>query len=191
MIEDDVQLIQKILLGDDAAFSTLMRKYYKSTHSFVWKKVNDFHYAEDITQEVFAQVYQKLRTLKDPHQFARWLYSIAHRLCINWLQRNKSPETSLGYTSQEEIEELSYAYYISEQREIAFSEQNSEIVKNILRKLPKGERIVMTLYYLGEMTTKEISECLGLSVNTITSRLQRARERLQKIEIDEIFSIDV
>ncbi len=188
MIEDDAQLVQKILLGDDTAFSTLMRKHYKSIHSFVWKKVKDFHYAEDITQEVFIQVYRKLPTLKDLNQFVRWLYAIAHRLCINWIQRNKSPETSLDNTSQEEIEEYSYAYYMSEQCKIASSEHNSEIVKQVLEKLPEGERVVMTLYYLGEMTTKEIGERLGISVNTVTSRLQRARKRLQKKKIGKEIS---
>ena len=49
-------------------------------------------------------------------------------------------------------------------------------------KLPESERTVVTLYYLGEMTTKEISKFLGVSVNTITSRLRRARKRLQEKE---------
>ena len=52
----------------------------------------------------------------------------------------------------------------------------------LLEKLPESERTVMTLYYLGEMTTKEIGKFLGVSVNTVTSRLQRARERLQQHE---------
>ena len=55
-----------------------------------------------------------------------------------------------------------------------------EIVRKLLNKLPDTERTVMTLYYLGEMTTKEISKFLGVSVNTITSQLQRARARLQE-----------
>ena len=49
-----------------------------------------------------------------------------------------------------------------------------------LSSLPESERTVVTLYYLGKMTTKEISKFLGVSVNTITSRLQRARKRLQE-----------
>lgn len=188
MIEDDVQLVHKILLDDDEAFGTLMRKHYKSVHSYIWKKVNDFHFAEDITQEVFIQVYRKLPTLKDPNQFAKWLYAIAYRLCINWSQRDKSSEISLDSTPKEKIEDFSYEHYISEQREIESSEHKSEIVNNVLSKLPDGERIVMRLYYLSEMNTKEISERLGVSVNTVTSRLQRGRKRLQKEEIGEIFS---
>ena len=91
--------------------------------------------------------------------------------------------------SEEEIEKLSYAHYISEQRETAASEYYYEAIKKALRKLPEGERIVMTLYYMCDMNTKEIGEYLGVSVNTITSQLQRARKRLQKEEIGEMFGV--
>ena len=50
MIEDDVQLIYDILSGDDTAFTTLVRKYQKSVHALAWRKVGDFHYAEEITK---------------------------------------------------------------------------------------------------------------------------------------------
>ena len=97
---------------------------------------------------------------------------------------------SLENIPQEEIEKLSYAHYISEQREIAASEHYYEAIKKVLGKLPEGERITMTLYYVCDMTTKEIGEHLGVSVNTITSRLQRARKRLQNKEFGEIFGIE-
>ena len=63
--EDDVQLIRKILSGDDAAFGILVEKYQKSVHAFVWRKVDDYHDAEDITQDAFLQAYRKLSTLKN------------------------------------------------------------------------------------------------------------------------------
>ena len=69
----------------------------------MWRKVNDFHYAEEITQDTFLQAYKKLSTLKNPNQFAGWLYVIANRLCINWLQRHKPAMQSLEDTPMEEI----------------------------------------------------------------------------------------
>ena len=117
MVDNDVQLIRRILSGDDEAFGILIQKYRKGVHALVWRKIGDFHYAEEITQDVFLQVYQKLSTLKNPSQFAGWLYVIVDRLCINWLQRHKPAEQSLETTSIKEIEEFSYACYVSEQRE--------------------------------------------------------------------------
>ena len=189
--KEDFQLIHDALSGNDDAFSTLVQKYQRSVHALAWRKVSDFHYAEEITQDTFLQAYKKLSTLKNPHQFAGWLYVIANRLCINWLQRNKSAMQSLESTSVREINQLTYERYISEERESESTERRYEIVQKLLERLPESERTVMTLYYLGEMTAKEIGNFLGVSVNTIKSRLRRARARLQENQellIQEVFS---
>ena len=182
MVKNDVQLIRRILDGDDGAFTTLVQKYQKSVHALAWRKVGDFHVAEEITQDTFLQVYKKLVTLKNPDQFAGWLYVIANRLCINWVQRRKPTMQLLEDTPMEEIEESSYTHHISTERETEATERRNTIVKKLLEKLPESERTVVTLYYLGEMSAKEIGRFLGVSVNTITSRLQRARRRLQTEE---------
>ncbi len=189
--KEDAQLIYDILSGNDDAFNALVQKYQKSVHALAWRKISDFHYAEEITQDTFLQAYKKLSTLKNPHQFAGWLYVIANRLCINWLQRNKSAMQSLEGTPVREINQLTYERYVSEARESEATERRYEIVEKLLERLPESERTVMTLYYLGEMTAKEIGNFLGVSVNTIKSRLRRARERLQEDQellIQEVFS---
>ena len=179
MDKDDVQLIHNILSGDDEAFSTLVQRYQKSVHALAWRKIGDFHYAEEITQDTFLQAYEKLPTLKNRNQFAGWLYVITNNLCTDWLRKKRPALQSLGDASVKAIDKLTYERYVLEQREIEATERRHEIVKQLLEKLPESERTVVTLYYLGEMTTKEIGKFLGVSVNTITSRLQRARERLQ------------
>ena len=183
--EDDVQLIHKILSGDDAAFSILVNKYQKSVHALIWRKIQDFHYAEEIVQDTFLKAYQKLPTLENPNQFASWLHVIANRLCIDWLrkqtrrQAQKLVMQSLEDTPPEEIEESSYTQHVSEQRMAERTECYREISKKLLERLPENERAVVTLFYLDEMSTKEIGQFMGVSVNTITSRLQRARKRLR------------
>lgn len=180
MVDDDVQLIRKILSGDDAAFSALVQKYQKSVHAFAWREIGDYHFAEEITQDTFIQVYKNLSTLRNPNLFAGWLHVIAKRLCIKWNQKRRPTFQSLEDTPMEEIDEHSYNTYKSEQHETQAIENRLERVKKLLEKLPESERTVITLYYLGEMTTREISKFLGVSVNTIKSRLRRARMRLQE-----------
>ena len=177
--EDDVQLIRNILSGDDAAFGILVEKYQKSVHALAWRKIQDFHYAEEIMQDTFLRAYKKLPTLKNPDQFSGWLHVIADRLCLDWMRSQKSVMQSLEDTPVEEIEESSYTYHVSEQRMTERTERYHELVKKLLGKLPENERAVVTRYYLDEMSTKEIGKFMGVSVNTITSRLQRARKRLQ------------
>ena len=184
MARDNVELIHRILSGDDAAFSVLVQKYQRRVHALIWRKVGDFHIAEEITQDTFLQVYKKLSTLKNPKLFDGWLYVIANRLCLNWIQRNKPAlhQQSIEATPLEEIEKSSYANYESEHRETETTEHYREIVKDLLEQLPESERTVMTLHYLGEMTCKAIGEFLGVSANTVKSRLQRARNRLKEQE---------
>ena len=181
--ESDAQLIDDILSGNDAAFNILVQKYQKSVHALTWRKIGDFHDAEEITQDTFLRAYEKLSTLKNPNQFAGWLYVIANRLCIAWLRKKKPTMQSLEQMSVKELEKLAYARYISdisEHRDTEITEHRYKTAKKLLEELPDSERTVMTLYYLGEMTTQEIGKFLGVSVNTITSRLQRARKRLQE-----------
>ena len=183
MVEDDIQLIHRVLAGDEEAFTALVRKYQKSVHALAWRKIGDFHIAEEIAQDAFLQAYKNLATLRNPNQFAGWLYVIASNLCKRWHQSRKPAMQSLEDTSVTEIEESSYKRHVSEQREMEVMEHRREIVKELLEKLPESERTVVTLHYLGEMTTKEIGKFLGVSVNTIKSRLRRARERLQEEEL--------
>ena len=181
--ENDVQLIRRILSGNDEAFSVLVRKHQKGIHALAWRKVGDFHIAEEITQDTFLQVYKNLAQLRNPKQFSGWIYVIANRLCLKWLEKNiknKSVMQSFEDTPVEEVEESSYTHHVSEQRLTETTEHRHELVKKLLVKLPESERTVVTLHYLGEMTAKEIGKYLGVSVNTIKSRLRRGRRRLQE-----------
>ena len=180
MKENDIALIQRTLDGDEGAFTVLVKKYQKWVHTLVWRKIGDFHIAEEITQDVFLKVYKKLSTLKPPENFPGWLYVIATRHCMTWLRKKRQPTTSLDAMPTTELEELCYTQYETAYSEKASLEHRHELVKRLLQKLPESERTVVTLYYLAEMTSEEISTFLGVSPNTIRSRLRRARKRLEK-----------
>ena len=182
MEKDDVQLIHRILAGDDGAFTLLVEKHQKGVHALAWRKIGDFHIAEEITQDTFLQVYKRLSTLRNPNQFSGWLYVIASNLCKRWNQKNKPAIQSLEATPKQKTDESSYKHYVSEKRETEAIEHRHEIVKKLLAQLPESERTVVTLHYLGEMPIKEIGRFLGVSANTINSRLRRARKRLQEKE---------
>ena len=182
MKQNDVELIQRVLQGDPNAFAPLVKKYQKGVHALVWRKIGDFHTAQEITQDAFLKAYQKLGNLKNHNQFPGWLYVIAANLCVDWFRKNPLPEQSLEITDASEVAQVSYSRYIAEQQATDADEARREIVKKLLQKLPESERTVMTLYYLGEMTINAISEFLGVSPNTVKSRLSRARNRLKKEE---------
>ena len=182
MGNNDVELIQQSLAGEQSAFAKLVKKYQKPVHALAWRKVGDFHIAEEITQDTFLRVYKKLATLKDPHRFEGWLYRIASRQCHAWLRKKRMQTQSLEETASELIEKMTYSQYIAEEQAKAAAEVQRSIVHKLLARLRESERTVVTLHYFGEMTCEEISRFLGVSASTVKSRLRRARLRLRKAE---------
>ena len=182
MKNNDVVLIQRILADDEAAFAELVKKYQKAVHTLAWQKIGDFHIAEDITQDVFLKVYQRLHTLKDPKQFSGWLYVITSNLCATWLRKKRIRTEPIDDEETTMTPKDAYSQHVVEERNKTAAEAQREVVKKLLAKLKESERTVMTLHYLGEMTVEEISRFLGVSGSTIKSRLRRARNRLQKEE---------
>ena len=185
MKNDDVQLIQRVLEGDEDAFSVLVRKYQKQVHALAWRKIGDFHIAEEITQDTFLKAYKKLPTLKEPQRFASWLYVIAANRCSSWLRKKRlwtQPLEKLEETDSEHIQNVTYSGYVAAENERTTAEAQREVVKKLLEKLQESERTVITLHYFAEMSCTEIGTFLGVSANTIKSRLRRAQQRLKKEE---------
>ena len=182
MKHDDAQLIQRVLAGDDTAFSMLVKKYQKPVHALAWRKVGDFHVAEEITQDTFLKAYQKLAMLKEPQRFLSWLYVIATNLCKAWLRKKRLRTESLENTESVALEKSTYSGYVISENERTAIEAQREVVKALLAKLQESERTILTLRYFGEMSSAEIGEFLGVSANTVRSRLRRAQQRLKREE---------
>lgn len=182
MKNNDVMLIQRILEGDESAFESLIEKYRKQVHAHAWRRTGDFHIAEDITQDTFLRVYQKLGTLEDLTQFSRWLYAIVNRLCIAWYRKNRIDLESFEETDDSDIEIDAYSRYVASEQVKTTAIVQGDVVQKLLNKLKESDRQVVTLHYFNEMTYSDIGSYLGVSESTIKSRLHRARKRLKKYE---------
>ena len=182
MKNDDAELIQRTLAGDNNAFSEFVKKYQKQVHALAWRKVGDFHTAEDITQDTFLKAYQRLHTLKEPQRFAGWLYVIATRRCLAWFRKKRLQKQVLENVGTPATNKDAYSQHVAEEQAKTVDKELREVVKKLLETLQESDRTVITLHYFAEMTCEEMSEFLGVSANTIKSRLRRARNRLKKEE---------
>ena len=183
MKNEDVDLIHRILAGDEAAFTALVERHRKWIHSLAWREIGDFHAAQEITQDTFIQAFKSLSTLRDSNRFLGWLYVIAKRQCIEWLRRKPITMQSLETMPKAELEQLFYTQYLEEKQTQASTDELREVVERLLRKLPESERSVMILHYFRGLTCEEVGERLDVSLNTVKSRLYRARKRLEKEEL--------
>jgi RNA polymerase sigma factor (sigma-70 family) len=175
---EDGYIIHKCLNGDAAAFGLLVDKYKTSIYALAYSKLGNFHDAEDITQEVFIKAYQKLHTLKRWDNFFAWLYSITSNLCKDLIRsHSKRPD-------REFIDDKNSGFFDYSSMNSYQEERVRESLYEALDSLPEMYRQVLTLYYLGGMSSKEIAQFLGTSESAIKQRLSRARSKLKKEMLD-------
>lgn len=188
MRTEDGYIINKCLNGDPSAFGLLVDKYKESVYALAYSKLHNFHDAEDITQEVFIKAYQRLRMLKRWESFLAWLYAITSNLCKN-LVRTKSHRLDQPFPEDQEtaiIENHSLGFY----RQDLTGRNMQEALHEAMEKLPETHQQVLSLYYLGGMSNKEIANFLGTNTNTIEKRLSRARGELRE-EILAMMKLDL
>ncbi len=172
MANSDAELIRRTLDGDDSAFGFLVDKYKGAVHALAYRKIGNFHTAEDITQETFLKAYQKLHTLKDWRHFPGWLYRIASRFCLMWHRKQRLVPQPLDTVEKHHMDTLAWAKHTDQ--------RTRQAVHDALEVLPESQRTVLTLHYLGGMTCEEIAQFIGTSRGAILNRLYRARCQLKE-----------
>jgi len=173
---EDGYLIHKCLNGEKEAFGFLVDKYRTSVYAFAYSLLWNFHDAEDITQEAFLQAFQKLPTLKQWDSFRAWLYVITSNLCKKFIRKNYPDREFFSEQDVNPFDDYSMNSYQEK--------QVYELLHEALDSLPEMYRQVLTLYYIGGMSGKEIAEFLGTSPSNIRQRLNRARAKLKKEMLD-------
>ena len=175
----DKQLVQETLDGDPDSFDRLVEKYQGMVCGFAYNWTRNLADAQDITQETFLRAYEKLGQLRDPDKFPGWLHRIAINACRKW-QRSVSEETRSidALENQRLCNELSYGGDIPEERLEA--EKKRQAIENILNRLSDKVRLATTLFYIDDLSYREISNFLGVSIPTVKSRLHKARKKLEK-----------
>jgi RNA polymerase sigma factor (sigma-70 family) len=178
MRTEDGDLIYRCLNGESEAFGFLVDKYRESVYGLALAMLLNFDDADDVTQEVFITAYKKLRSLRRWDCFRLWLYSITRNACKMFI-RSKSKKPDIKYLEDENLETLERPS-IDSYRENSDRESLNESLREALNSLPEMYRQVLSLYYLSEMTSKEISESLVISPMTVLQRLNRARALLKR-----------
>lgn len=171
----DEILIQRTLNGDMTAFGILVARYRKAVHALIYRKLGDFHEAQDVLQETFLRAHQKLPALRDRAKFAGWLYAIAincSRMALRRRERQGAKVIPFDKLGSEQINQMSLANHIRDPENL--------LLQEAMDVLPTEARKVLELYYMEEMSCSDIGGIVGASANAVRDRLYRARKRLRK-----------
>jgi RNA polymerase sigma-70 factor (ECF subfamily) len=177
-VVEDADLVEAALTRGADGFSPIVERYRKVVFGIAVARLGNFHDAEDITQGVFLESFQRLSRLKDPERLGSWLRSITIHMCLN-RHRGSDRQVPLG-----SIEEPA-GTGPTPQAELERNELRERVISQISRLTPK-QRETVTLYYLGEHQLSEVATIQGIPVGTVKRRLHDARVKLKKEMLDVV-----
>lgn len=182
---EDADLVSRYLHGERFAFQELVDRYQGRLLNFIYRTINDRDRAEDLVQETFVRVYRHLHRFDSTKKFSTWIYTIASNLAKNEL-RNRSRNPLVLFQAIKKNWEADH-------RPLEFEDSTyspddlfrkrclREKVESAVAELPEHHRVVFVLRELEGKAYDEISEITGVTLGTVKSRLNRARNRFAKI----------
>ena len=157
-------LIKKAKKGDEEAFFKLIEINKNSLYKAGKSILNNDEDVADAIQETVISAYRNIKSLKDNSYFKTWLTKILINKCKDIISKNKDTILLNEYVEEGYIQEF----------------LNKFEIEDMLSKLSKEQKLVVSLYYISQFSTREISEILKEPEGTIKSRLSRAKRKLRE-----------
>jgi len=183
--EVDQQLVERAQRGDKKAFELLVGKYQRKLARLLSRFIRDAAEVEDVTQEAFIKAYRALPTFRGDSAFYTWLYRIVTNVTIDTLRRKGmygevefGDQIALGNVDPASRTTPSAAplpHSRLDQKEIR------QRIDEAIDELSPGQRAVIVLRELEDLSYHEIAEILDCSIGTVMSRLFYARKKLQTL----------
>ena len=179
MSEFTGKLIRKAAAGDQDAITELYELTYSSVYKTVKSMIADEDTVLDIVQDSFIKGFQSLDQLDTPENFRAWMKRIATNKAKAYLKKKKPILfTDMANEDGEEIEFLDER--IAHYPELVMDrKETTRLMNEILATLSEDQRLVIGMFYYEEMSVREIAETLGCSENTVKSRLNYGRKKVE------------
>lgn len=172
---DDRNLVSRVLSGDMQAFRALIKKHERLVAHMVGRLVKQDEDREELCQDVFMKVYEKLSEFNFQSQLSTWIATIAYRHAINHLRKKKVVITELPE------HDSAMAAFISDEKADEIANQDLETyVVTLIEALPVQYKAVLTLFHLEHKNYAEIGEITGMPEGTVKNYLFRARQLLKE-----------
>ncbi|MBN2135049.1 MAG: sigma-70 family RNA polymerase sigma factor [Acidobacteria bacterium] len=171
-MNDDTLLIDKFLEGDDTAFEKLIEKYRRMIYGLSYRMLGSAEFAEDVTQQVFIKVFQNVSKFKRKSSFKTWIYAITMNECrATYRKLSKDTEASDDVLPADDRDTPEETYTL---------EESKKILKDAMGKLPFKQKAVVALRINEELSFKEISRTMGISVNAAKVNFQHGFNKLKE-----------
>lgn len=168
---DEKQLVRQVLSGSDSAIRLLISKYERLVVHMVARVVADDMDREELCQDVFIKVIDKLGTFHFDSKLSTWIATIAYRQAVNFAKKKK-----LDLVDLDEV-----AFKVGENRDVTSEKDMKQFIFKLVDQLPVNYKTVLTLFYLDGFSYPEIVKVTGMPEGTVKNYIHRARQKLKKI----------
>jgi len=183
LINDEL-LAAKALGGDLGAFEELVNRYKKSVFTIVYRIIGQYQEAEDITQEVFLIVYEKLYQFDVGKKFAPWIHRIAVNTTIPALRKKKKVVNVMF--DETYIQDNVTGSDLDDPQVIFERNELSSFINEVIMELPENYRIIIALRYQMDYSNGEIAEVLGISKENVEVKVHRARKAMRNLYMKKL-----
>lgn len=170
---EEEKLINEVKAGNANAFRGLVDCYKDLVFSICVQLVKDKMMAEELAQDSFLKAYRNISSYRGESKFSTWLYRIAYNTCLSELRKNKIPIVDIPDFNFGTSENSGEKNLINEDRNLQ--------IKSVLSKLKQEEATYVQLFYLQELSIKEIAEVCGASESNVKVKLHRSKKKLREI----------
>jgi len=198
--DENRAFVDAVLTGDTDAFEPIVSDYKGLVFHIVRSMIPDYRQHEDLAQDIFIRVYESLSRFRFRCSLATWISRIAYSTCLNQLRRSKShpqhnPDHCTGLEGIDEIEPTDSETLVSVVSPTPYAvichKEMTTVVTKAIEKLPRTDRLVITLHYLEGFALPELAESLSMPLGTIKNLLFRAKAKLkndllQKFTIEDL-----
>jgi RNA polymerase sigma-70 factor (ECF subfamily) len=172
--QDDATLVIASKAGNQDAFALLVQRHQRRVFNLVYRMLQQYEEANEVTQETFLAAWQGLSSFRGDARFSTWLYRIAYNCALKQIEQRKR-DTALQVAMQEEV--IDTDERVGAELEIR---DRQALVREHISTLPAKYRIVLVLRHLQDMTYEEMAEILTMPIGTIKTHLFRARNLLKE-----------
>lgn len=179
VVEESMQDISKELLtqastGDIQAFEEIYRLASSFVYSVALRVTRNADEAKEVSQDVFIKIYNNLRSFRFRSSFKTWLYRITTNTALNALKKsskdiNRRVDYDVALKANDDSATATHAIEMDD---------NKKLLSSLLDMLNPDQRACIVLREIEGLNYREISKALSININTVRSRLKRARETL-------------
>lgn len=173
-MSSDKMFVRAVLAGNRAAYAELYDRYAPIVRAVCYDKVGNLAAAQDLTQDVFMRAYQNLHQLRHPDRFGKWLIGIAHRCCQEWsrtVARERTGKVKVNHIPPASPDPA--------------ADERIELLWKAIATLPEKERLALHAFYLQDNSADDARRIMGLSRSGFYRVLERARERLKQLLVQD------